>query len=65
MTQTARLYGGSLYDLAAEERLTDVIYEQTKEIRKLFGENPDYVKLLSEPAIPLYISHLRLTLLVD
>lgn len=52
MTQTARLYGGSLYDLAAEERLTDVIYEQTKEIRKLFGENPDYVKLLSEPAIP-------------
>ena len=52
MTQTARLYGGSLYDLAAEERLTDVIYEQAKEIRKLFGENPDYVKLLSEPAIP-------------
>ena len=52
MTQTARLYGGSLYDFAAEERLTDVIYEQTKEIRKLFGENPDYVKLLSEPAIP-------------
>ena len=29
-----------------------MIYEQTKEIRKLFGENPDYVKLLSEPAIP-------------
>ena len=52
MTQTARLYGGSLYDLAAEEQLTDVILLQTKEVRKLFWENPDYVKLLSEPAIP-------------
>ena len=28
MTQTARLYGGSLYDLAAEEQLTDTIMEQ-------------------------------------
>lgn len=52
MTQTARLYGGSLYDLAAEEQLTDVMLTQTKEVRKLFQENPDYVKLLSEPSIP-------------
>ena len=33
MTQYARLYGGSLYDLAAEENLTDAIGEQMKEIR--------------------------------
>ena len=33
MTQYARLYGGSLYDLAAEENLTDAIGEQLKEIR--------------------------------
>lgn len=52
MTQTARLYGGSLYDLAAEEQLTDVMLTQAKEVRKLFQENPDYVKLLSEPSIP-------------
>lgn len=52
MTQTARLYGGSLYDLAAEEQLTDVILQQTKEVRKIFGENPDYVRLLLEPSIP-------------
>ena len=52
MTQYARLYGGSLYDLAAEENLNDVIWEQMKEIRIIFRENPDYVKLLSEPSVP-------------
>lgn len=53
MTQTARLYGGSLYDLAAEEQLTDVIKEQMQQIRELFSENQDYLRLLSEPAIAL------------
>lgn len=52
MTATARLYGGSLYDLAAEEGLTEVLMQQTEEVRKLFRENPDYVKLLAEPSIP-------------
>lgn len=53
MTQTARLYGGSLYDLAAEEQLTEVIREQMQQLRELFMENPDYLRLLSEPAIGL------------
>lgn len=52
MTQTARLYGGSLYELAAEEQLTDIILEQMQEIRKIFRENPEYLKLLKEPSIP-------------
>ena len=52
MTQIARLYGGSMYDLAAEEQLTDTVLEQMQTIRQLFRENPDYVKLLSEPSIP-------------
>ena len=52
MTQTARLYGGSLYDLAAEEQLTDTIMEQMETVRNLFLENPDYVELLMEPSIP-------------
>ena len=51
MTKTARLYGGSLYDLAAEEQLTGIIMEQMMEIRQLFRDNPDYVKLLGEPSI--------------
>ena len=52
MTQTARLYGGSMYELAAEEQLTGIILEQMQMIRKLFRENPEYVKLLMEPSIP-------------
>lgn len=52
MTQTARLYGGSMYELAVEEQLTDTVMEQMNEIRQLFRENPDYVKLLGEPSIP-------------
>ena len=52
MTQTARMYGGSLYDLAAEEKLTDVLVQQVQQIREIFKENPDYMRLLSEPSIP-------------
>ena len=52
MTQIARLYGSSMYDLAAEEQLTDTVLEQMQTIRQLFRENPDNVKLLSEPSIP-------------
>ena len=36
MTATARLYGGSLYELAAEEGLSDVLMQQIGEVRKLF-----------------------------
>ena len=52
MTQAARVYGGSLYDLAAEEKLDGQIMEQMNEIRQIFRENPGYLKLLGEPAIP-------------
>ena len=53
MTQAAKVYGGSLYDLAAEEKLDGQIMEQINEIRQIFRENPEYLKLLGEPAIPL------------
>ena len=52
MTKTARVYGGSLYDLAAEEKLDGQIMEQMIAIRQIFRENPGYLKLLGEPAIP-------------
>ena len=51
MTQTARVYGGSLYELAAEETLTDTIREQMLAVLDLFRENPDYLALLCEPSI--------------
>ncbi|MCD7955416.1 MAG: ATP synthase F1 subunit delta [Lachnospiraceae bacterium] len=51
MTQTARVYGGSLYELAAEETLTDTIRAQMMAVQDLFRENPDYLALLCEPSI--------------
>lgn len=51
MTQTAKVYGGSLYDLAVEENKTEEILAQSGQIRKLFWENPDYLQLLSEPSL--------------
>ena len=53
MTDRARLYGGSLYDLAAEENLTDTIKLQMQQIRQLFAEEPAYTGLLGNPAVSL------------
>ena len=38
MTKTARVYGGSLYDLAAEEKLDGQIMEQMIAVRQIFRE---------------------------
>ena len=46
MTETARVYGGSLYELAQEEHLEEEILSEMKEIRALFRENPEYPRLL-------------------
>lgn len=51
MTERAGIYGGSLYDLATEENLTEPILEELKEIKGIFRENPDYLSLLNEPSI--------------
>ena len=51
MTERAGIYGGSLYDLAAEENLTDTIKDQLQGLKAIFRENPEYLRLLSEPAI--------------
>ena len=52
MTETARMYGGSLYDLAAEEGLEARILGELDEAVALFKANPDYLRLLSTPSIP-------------
>ena len=67
MTETAKMYGGSLYDLAAEEGLetrilgeldavsyTHLRAHETKldEVQQLLKQNPDYLRLLSTPSIP-------------
>ena len=52
MTSTGRLYGGTLYDLATEEGLSEVYLEQLVQIRDLFRTYPDYPRLLMEPSVP-------------
>lgn len=53
MTETARRYGGSLYELAAEEGRSDEVLRQLQEVLDLLKENPSYERLLSEPSIPV------------
>ncbi len=52
MTKTARLYGGSLYDLTAEEGCSAGVMEELEVLGGLLEENPDYLRLLGEPSIP-------------
>lgn len=51
MTETAIRYGGSLYELAVEENVTDRVLKELGEVLDLMKENPDYEKLLLEPSI--------------
>ena len=52
MTTATSLYGQSLYDLAAEEGLSEEILKQMEAVNVIFKENPDYITLLLEPSIP-------------
>lgn len=52
MMRVAELYGGSLYDLAAEEQQERDLLEEMQGVQRLLRENPQYVALLSEPSIP-------------
>ncbi len=52
MTKAGEIYGRSLYDLAKEEGVTEGILREMDEVNGIFRENPDYIRLLSEPSIP-------------
>lgn len=50
MTELAKRYGGSLYDLAAEEQLTDQLLAELDVALDCFNQEPAYLRLLSTPA---------------
>jgi ATP synthase F1 delta subunit len=52
MSKAGDLYGQSLYDLAAEENLTEKILGEMESVKGILKENPDYITLLSEPSVP-------------
>lgn len=51
MTQVGSVYGLALYDLAKSEAVTDQILKELDVLRQSFGEEPDFLKLLSTPAL--------------
>lgn len=52
MTETARMYGGSLYDLAAEEGLDERILGELESVVSILNGDAEYLHLLSIPSIP-------------
>lgn len=52
MTETARVYGESLYELALEEQLTEDILAELDCAADIFRNDPQYVKLLRLPSVP-------------
>lgn len=47
MTEIGSIYGGALYDLAAGENLSEEILKQLQVLSHSFGEEPNFVNLLS------------------
>lgn len=51
MTEAGSVYGLALYDLAKSEDLTEQILKELTVLRQSFEEEPDFLKLLSTPAL--------------
>lgn len=51
MTKSEQVYGGSLYELAKEEGLTEEIYGQLQTVLEVFEQNPDYLRFLGTSSI--------------
>ena len=52
MTELAKRYGGSLYELAAEESLTEPILQELTLAETSCKQEPEYLRLLQTPSIP-------------
>ena len=51
MTKMEQVYGGSLYDLAKEESLTEQIYSELQQVIAIFDGAPDYWRFLQTLSI--------------
>ena len=52
MTELAKRYGGSLYELAVEESLTEPILQELTLAESSCKQEPQYLRLLQTPSIP-------------
>ncbi len=51
MTEAGSVYGQALYDLALSEGLTQIIRDQLEVLHQSFAAEPDFIRLLSTPAL--------------
>ena len=51
-TDVAKVYGGALYDLAAEEGLEDELLTQQQTLAQVLAAEPQWLRLLAIPSIP-------------
>ena len=51
MTDAGSVYGQALYDLAQSEGLSEQILQELDAMRQGFSEEPEFIKLLSTPAL--------------
>ncbi len=51
MNRATKNYADALFEVAYEEEIDDLLLNQFSDVRRLFDENPDYVKLLYAPNI--------------
>ena len=51
-TDVAKVYGGALYDLAAEEGLEDELLTQQQTLVQVLAAEPQWLRLLAIPSIP-------------
>ena len=52
MNQAGSIYGQALYDLAREEGLADIIWQQLQTLQQCLEAEPEYLSLLSLPQLP-------------
>ncbi len=52
MTEVGSVYGESLYELAREESLCQLIVQQLQVLQHSFQQEPDFIRLLSSHSLP-------------
>ena len=51
MTEVGTNYGGALYELAASEKLEQIILDQLQLLAESFSQEPEFIKLLSSRSL--------------
>lgn len=53
MNQVGSVYGEALYSLCKDENLSDTVLQELTVMQESFEDNPDFLRLLSSPNVPV------------